>query len=68
MLWKEVKNWAKRHGYESSKNGGSYSWSKISDNNIYGEAQSVSKLAKAIYNHMTENKWIEHQNNYDANK
>jgi len=68
MLWKEVKRWAKDHGYESSKKEDSYSWHKLSDNTIYGEAASVSKLAKAIYNNMTNDKWIEHQNNYEANK
>lgn len=68
MLWKEVKSWAKSHGYESSKNEDSYSWSKLSDKTICGEAKSVSKLAKVIYNHMTENKWVEHQHNYDKNK
>lgn len=68
MLWKEVKNWAKSHGYESSKNEDSYSWYKISNNTICGEAKSVSKLARAIYNNITNNQWIEHQNNHDSNK
>lgn len=65
MLWKEVKRWAKDHGYESCKNQGSYSWSMTADPTISGEAKSVSKLAKAIFNHMTNNKWVEHQNNYE---
>lgn len=68
MLWKEVKRWAKDHGYESSKKEDSYSWFNVSDPSICGECVSVSKLAKCIFNLMTENKWIEHQNNYDANK
>jgi len=65
MLWKEIKSWAKKHGYESSKNGDSYSWSKINDPNINGCEKSVSKLARAIFNDMTDNKWVEHQNNYE---
>ena len=64
MLWKEIRSWAKKQGYESSKNGDSYSWSKISDPKVCGEAKSVSKLAKAIFNDMTENKWVDYQNNY----
>lgn len=64
MLWKEVKSWAKKHGYESSKNEDSYSWSKISDSKVCGEAKSVSKLARAIYNDITDNKWVDHQDNY----
>ena len=64
MLWKEIKSWAKNHGYESSKNEDSYSWSKINNPNVNGSAKSVSKLAKAIFNDMTDNKWKEHQDNY----
>jgi len=33
-----------------------------------GVANSVSKLARAIYNHYTNNKWVDHQQQYDANK
>lgn len=66
MLWKEVKRWAKSHGYESCKNQGSYSWHLISNPTISGEAKSVSKLAKAIFNHMTNNKWVGHQNTYKS--
>lgn len=65
MLWKEIKTWAKTKGYNTSKNENSYSWSKISDSSINGEAKSVSKLAIAIYNNMTDNKWLEYQQNYD---
>jgi hypothetical protein len=61
MLWKEIKSWAKKKGYESSKNEDSYSWYKICNPNINGEAKSVSKLAKAIFNDITNNAWLEHQ-------
>jgi hypothetical protein len=64
MLWKEVKSWAKKHGYESSKNEGSYSWFKINEPEKSGCEKSVSKLATAIFNDMTDNKWVEHQKNY----
>lgn len=64
MLWKEVKSWAKKHGYESSKGEDSYSWSKISEPTVNGQAKSVSKLAIAIYNDITDNKWIEHQSKH----
>ena len=65
MLWKEIKSWAKTNGYNTSKNESSYLWSKIDDSSISGEAKSVSKLAIAIYNNMTDNKWLEYQQNYD---
>ena len=64
MLWKEIKSWAKKHGYESSKKDDFYFWYKASDSSVNGESKSVSKLAKAIYNDMTNNKWIDHQNNH----
>jgi hypothetical protein len=66
----EVKSWAKTWGYsilkekDDSINGASYYWSKNDDPNVTGVALSVSKVATAIYNHMTENKWLEHQQNY----
>lgn len=66
----EIKSWAKRWGYsiikekDSSLNGASYYWCKNDDNSVTGVATSVSKVATAIYNHMTENRWIEHQKQY----
>jgi len=66
----EVKSWAKTWGYsiikekDDSINGVSYYWCKNDDPNVTGVALSVSKVATAIYNHMTENKWLEHQQNY----
>lgn len=69
MLWSEIKKWAKEKGYETlkDKEDNQYYWAKIDDpNNIQssGVANSVSKLAKAIYNHISENKWIEYQQTY----
>lgn len=69
MLWSEIKKWAKDKGYETikDKEDGKYYWLKIDDpNNMQtsGVANSVSKLAKAIYNNLSDNKWIEYQNQY----
>lgn len=71
MLWKEVKSWCKEKGYkadrkkiEGSDNSYHYTWVKIEDESISGEASSVSKLAFAIYNHITDNKHIEYQEEY----
>jgi hypothetical protein len=66
----EIKSWAKTWGYSIIKekddtiNGASYYWCKDSDPNVTGVSLSVSKLATAIYNDMTENKWVEHQKQY----
>lgn len=78
MLWKEIKMWAKDQGYKADRkkinnteNSYHYTWSKIDDHSVSGEATSVSKLATAIYNHRTNNAHIEYQTQYkidQANK
>lgn len=73
MLWSEVKKWAKTQGYEVTKqkddsiNGHSYYWTKIDDPQTTGVSLSVSKLARDLYNLITDNKWIEHQAEYKLN-
>lgn len=70
----EIKSWAKRWGYsiikekDDSINGASYYWSKDDDINATGVALSVSKVALAIYNHMTNDKYVEHQKQYKENQ
>lgn len=70
----EIKSWAKRWGYsiikekDDSENGASYYWCKDSDPTATGVALSVSKVATAIYNHMSDNKFVEHQKQYQENK
>jgi hypothetical protein len=68
MLWKEVKTWAKNNGYDvlKDKEDNQYYWAKL-DTDASGVAKSVSKLAFAIYNHMTDNKWLDHQKQYSEN-
>jgi hypothetical protein len=66
----EVKSWAKRWGYsiikekDDSLNGASYYWCKDNDPTVAGVALSVSKVATAIYNNLTNYKWLEHQEHY----
>jgi hypothetical protein len=72
----EVKKWAKTHGYTIIKDKGDeekgestqYYWSKENDINATGVAPSVSKVATAIFNHMTDNKWVEYQKEYRENQ
>lgn len=68
MLWTEIRSWAKGLGYETikDKEDGKYYWAKLDDNNpdSSGVAPSVSKLALAIFNHHTNNQWIDHQKQY----
>ena len=71
MLWKEIKTWAKTKGYETvkDKDDDQYYWAKLdaNDPNASGVAKSVSKLATAIFNHLTNNEFIEHQKQYKEN-
>lgn len=72
MLWSEVRKWAKQQGYETIKDKGDeekgepvqYYWSKIENPASSGVAKSVSKLALAIYNDLTDYKWKDHQESY----
>jgi hypothetical protein len=69
MLWSEIKRWSKERGYETIKDKGDeengdkvqYYWSKISDPSCSGVSPSVSKLARDIYNDITDGAWIDHQ-------
>lgn len=68
----EVKKWAKEKGYTVIKDKGdeennepvTYYWYKTDNENVCGMESSVSKVATAVYNHMTDNKWVEYQKNY----
>lgn len=68
MLWTEIKKWAKDHGYETVKEKENditnYYWAKLDTPDASGISKSVSKLAFDIYNHITDNKWIEYQKEY----
>ena len=71
MTWTEIRSWAKGLGYETikDKDDAQYYWAKSNDNSIGGSgvATSVSKLARAIFNHHTNNQWVEHQEKYQKN-
>lgn len=75
MLWTEIRKWAKTHGYtsfrekvEGTDNRYDYYWAKENDPTVTGLSTSVSKLSKDIYNHMTDNKFVEYQAAYELNK
>ena len=71
MLWTEVKSWAKKNGYTSfrekidgSSNRYDYYWAKEDDPAVTGLSSSVSKLATDIYNHITNNQYIDYQQKF----
>jgi hypothetical protein len=71
MLWTEIRSWGKKFGYETikDKEDNQYYWAKLDSNepDASGVTKSVSKLAFAIYNHMTDGKWLDHQKEYRDN-
>ena len=77
MKWSLIKSWAKDHGYTSFRektdsienpNKQDYYWGKTDDPAVTGYAISVSKLATDIYNHMTDDRFVEHQERYRQQK
>ena len=72
MLFKEIKTWGNKLGYKvvkENKDPVEYSWTKLDsdDPNASGVTKSVSKLATAIFNHLTNDKFVEHQKVYKEN-
>jgi hypothetical protein len=73
MKISEIKKWAKEHGYSLVKaktdqeNLYSYTWTTMYDPIFSGIEYSVSKVARAIYNHITNDAYVEHQAQYKAN-
>ena len=65
MTWNEIRKWASDKGYKASKAKEGYAWHLETDPNVRGVAKSVNKLAKAIFNHLSNNKWLDHQKSYE---
>ena len=74
MLWSEIKRWGKNKGFEIVKekddsiNGTSYYWAKINDTSVTGVSLSVSKLARDIFNVITNNEFKAYQQEYQEQK
>jgi hypothetical protein len=62
MTWTLIRSWAKTHGYECKKVSDGYSWKIGETTNV---SKSVRKLAYDIFNHMTNNKFVEYQQSYE---
>jgi len=60
MMIGEVKKWAKAKGYEVKNSNGGYSWRKDSEAETKWSCD-VDNLVKDIFNHATDNKWLEYQ-------
>lgn len=82
MKWSFIKSWAKDKGYKVSReksgledNPYNYKWMQNSVDIVgipakglgEGTTNSLSKLTTDIYNHMTDNRFVEHQKLYQQN-
>jgi hypothetical protein len=68
MNWTNIKRWAKDKGYKVSReksvdqnNPYNYQWHLITDVGRSGTTKSLSQITMDIYNDMTDNKHLEHQ-------
>lgn len=70
MQWNLIKTWAREHGYDVLKEKGkdSYIWTKVDDPSITGITDNLRQLSIDIYNHMTDNKWLDYQKEYAKTK
>lgn len=71
MNWTNIKKWAKDKGYKVDReksynvdNPYHYKWYLVNNPERKGTINSLSKMAMAIYNDITDNKHIEHQERY----
>ena len=71
MNWTNIKRWAKDKGYKVDReksgdeaNPYNYEWKVLDDPTRHGTINSLSKMAMAIYNDITDNKHVEHQKRY----
>lgn len=75
MNWTNIKRWAKDKGYKVDReksgdeaNPYNYDWILVEDSSRGGATNSLSKMAIAIYNDITDNKHVEHQKRYAQEK
>lgn len=64
LKWGEVNRWAKNLGYKICKKEEGYFWNKINDESKSGGPGNLFSVVKQIFNDHTDNRWVEHQNNY----
>lgn len=70
MNFTELKRWARQHGYDVLKAKGTEEciWTKQDEPSVTGLAFSLRDTATQIYNHITNNEWVEYQQEYIKNK
>ena len=57
--WSEIRKWAEKNNIKPKKVGSEYQL----DNVIY---KDINEITRAVFNKITDNKFVEHQKQYDA--
>ena len=70
MTFTELRRWAKEKGYEVLKEKGTEVcvWTKVDDPSVTGIADTLSDTATQIYNHITDYRWLEYQQEYKRSR
>lgn len=65
-----LKQWARDKGYDVLKEKGTERciWTVKNDPSVTGMADTLRDTATQIYNHITDNKWVEYQEEYKRTK
>lgn len=64
FTWAEISKWAKSHGFKVSKKDGLFCWNNLDNTEICGKESNFDDMIKAVFNTITNGKWIEHQKNH----
>lgn len=60
----EVKSWAKKHGLTVKKQGEGYIW--WGEGVAAGKPEDIDEVAKAIFNRITDNRFVDHQKSMEG--
>jgi hypothetical protein len=64
MMWGEVNKWAKEKGFKLKRIDGLIHWHKLDDATICGAEENIDEVATAIFNVISDYKWVEYQKSY----
>jgi hypothetical protein len=60
----EIKSWAKKHNIVIKRQGDEYVWHEESNKENINKSDSIDEAAKSIFNHITKNKYVEYQKEF----
>lgn len=66
ITFTEANRWAKSIGYKISKKDETFFWVKLQDLKKCGNDKNLSLVVKQIYNDLTDNKFVDHQNKFSG--